>query len=314
MKPITVALPLGIGDAHWSCQKLQGLKDYHAGAPLHCYINKSKNHATVDYLKLLPMIDKAVCSTKAPYSIDRELPGTYRDPRYSTLEGCKDWNGFDYIFVANHHMEEGLPIDSYIPELATQYELEYRFKQATIDRSFRLSQEPPVLLYLSGNGPNKGFHGGTWRLKDWCMVIAQLNRLDIQPVLVGADTDDDLDYFSLLYNELRHWEPKLAYVSLVGHTSIADYVYLIKRARVWVGLNSGGGMVSASMGTPTVQLWADKRWPVGPTNFNPAMQIAWLSSAQLLTYRHLSYGRPDMSPETVVEAITEVMYSDPRYV
>ena len=60
------------------------------------------------------------------------------------------------------------------------------------------------------------------------------------------------------------------------------------------------------MGTPTLMLWADQRWPVGDVAFVPEMQRSWLDDHQLETYRTLSYGSPDLTPERLVDALLEV--------
>ena len=303
MEPITVALPLGIGDSHWSCQKLASLKRHHQGAPIHAYINESENHKTVGYMDIMPCVDKALFSKKAPYCITTEMPGTYRHPRYGTLEGCRNWNGFDYVFVANHAMESGMPIHDWIPELDTEYGFEYFMPIGTENKSLELMPEPTVLLYPSGMAPNSGFHNYWWKFRDWAEVIQLLNDAGVEPLLVGANTKDDLRYASRLVRRCRG----LNFQNAVGKTSIPDYVRLIERARGWMGLNSGGGIVSASALTPTVMFWADKRWPVGGASFNPEMQTAWLHPEEMSNYRTLSYGDPKMTPFAAANAMMNVI-------
>lgn len=305
MKPIRVALPLGIGDAHWSAQKIQGIKDRHGGAPIHAFINESTNHKTVGYLRMLPFIDHAEMSKDAPYCITNDMPGTYRDDRYQHLDGCRAWRGFDYVLVANHWVESGRHISAWLPGVPTQYDFSLRYDQHTLDRTVQLMPEPTVLLYPSGIGPNHGFHNGWWKPNGWLDVVRMLNRNGITPLFVGADTSDDRGYWKIVQKLLG----KLSFRSVVGETTIPDYMKLIERCRCWIGLNSGGGIVSASLRTPTVMMWGDRRWPVGNPNvrFNPDMHRSWLSPEQLTTYRTLSYGDPETTPANVVAAALEVV-------
>ena len=301
---IRVVTALGIGDTHWACQKMRALKELHGGCPLHVHVNESPNHETVGYLDIVSVVDEAVCDKSAPYDIMREMPPNYMSPHWSTLDGCRNWRGYDYILVPNGHLESGRHISEYLPELETDYDVELDLSDAVLGRSEQLMPEPRVLLYPSGTGPNQGFHGGWWTVYNWYWVVRCLNEINVSPLFVGANTPDDCGYFK----KLEQYIGPLDYGSVVGQTSIPDYMALIKRARCWVGLNSGGGMVAASMGTPCVQFWSDERHTPGPhPGFVPEMQRGWLSEEQLSTYRTFSYGAPDMNPRNVVDAINEVM-------
>lgn len=302
-KAVSVALPLGIGDAHWTMQKIRALKALHGGAPIHLHINESPHHKTVGYLRMFRFVDKAFMNPRAPFSIHGELPGTYRDARYQTLDGCRNWRGFDYVLVANHAMESGTPIAEWVPALETQYRFRYRFPEGTDERVRALMPEPAVLLYLSGRGPNAGFHNGWWTVANWREVVRLLNRSGIEPLVVGANTQDDIGYF----RDFEQGAAALSYRSVVGQTSIPEYVRLIECSRAWCGLNSGGGIVAASAETPTIMMWADSRWPVGGAHFKPEMQRAWLCEKQLRRYRTHSYGNPETTPDAVAASIAAVM-------
>jgi hypothetical protein len=322
VKPLRVALPLGIGDALWSCMKLRALSEYHGGAPVEAHINASPNHATVGYLEIVPFIAKAVQSKAAPNDIWRQLPPNHRYPRWSTLKGSAGWEGFDYVLVANGHLERGEHISTYLPELnaalgrdATDYCYEHAIKprDAAYARSFAddvaAAGSPVVLLYASGVGPNHGFHNGTWRVEDWAATARLLMAEGIRPLLVGANTTDDLGQRDLI---ARHMGDDFAGVEdTVGRTNIPQYVWLIERAAVWIGLNSGGGIVSAMRGTPTVMFWSDSAHPiygVDPRNMlHTDMKTGFLAPWQLEPYRTLSFGSPELTPRNAVARALEVM-------
>lgn len=310
-EPLKVALPLGIGDVHWAATKFRALSEHHGGRPIHAYINKSRNHATIGYLEILPTVAKAELSERAPFAISKELPPHHRFPRWSSLKGSAGWQGFDYVLVANGHLERGLLLDTYLPELgpdSTDWSYSLNISSEDRLRAEHLvgSDRKPVLLYLSGMGPNVGFHNHKWRVEDWVAVVVLLNAAGIVPMLVGADTKDDLEYMQ--------WFVRVAggshFRNAVGQTTIPQYCALIEQAACWVGLNSGGGIVSAMRGTPTVMLWSDSKFPIIGCEENALhtnMKTSWLHQSQLSVYRALSLGAPDLTPRNLVAATLEVM-------
>ncbi len=304
--PIRVAFPLGIGDCFWPCQKLKGLSKLCDYAPIHAYVNKSENHKSVGFLQLIPHIEKADFHVLAPNRIISQLPPSYKAERWSTLEGSEGWNNFDYIFCANGHIEDGKPIAEWMPELETEYDFDYMLDDQAREDAELLMSDPAVLLYPSAYGPNYGFHKMWWSVADWVEVIRLFNQKNIVPTLVGANTEGDLAYANrLTLASFRN--PKIEFKSVVGLTTIAAMVAMLQRCKVWIGLNSGFGIVAASMQTPTLMMWADRRWPIGDTFFRPAMQTAWLHPDRLDVYRTVSFGSPDMDAPGVVDRAMEIM-------
>ena len=310
MEPIRVALPLGIGDAHWACQKMRGLSEYHEGRPIWAYINKSPDHKTVGLLELVPFIEKAEYSHTAPYDIWHQMPPGHRHPKWSTLEGSAGWHGYDYIMVANGHLEMGKRIEDYFPELATDYTYDLQISQEDIDYAESLAAPNSVILYPSGVGPNRGFHYNTWRPGDWAEVSNRLNQHGIVPVFVGAKTNSDMSYMSTVKTHLRQ-NPLAQYVDTVGKTNIPQVLHMIRTASAWCGLNSGLGIMAGSQYVPTVMLWSDRRYPIRGVAqrvyLHENMQTAYLNEDQQKISRPMSFGSQELTPENVVRNILEVM-------
>lgn len=302
MEPIRIAFWLGIGDCHWPCQKLKGLRKFFGGRPIHAYVNRAPNHDSVGYLRLIPHIERAEFSTFAPKFLNQLAPD-YREPKWATLEGSANWCGFDYVFNANAWMEAGKPIADWMPELETEYSFDYRINDLSLSVSHRIMPEPRVLLHLCNEKANRYFHGMWWGLDDWADVIRRLNDRDIIPMIVGAGTVADLSFVNRLATECAG----IQFVSAAGRTTIAEIVDMLRRCRLFIGLNAGLGIVSASMGTPTLIMWADNRWPVGEISFDQGMQTAWLCSSQRDAYRTFSYGSPEMTAENVMQQAMEII-------
>lgn len=286
---LSIAVPLGIGDNFWIACKLDALKKQ-TGKKIRLYINQSPWHDSVHFLRLLPMVDDAVTHPKAPYHLDRAL-GNYNDPRWSTLAGSADWNGFDYLLCPLPHLERGEPLSTWLPELETNYHPEIRLTKP---------KEPGrVLLYPSGMQANGGFHGGWWQPEWWATIVRTLNLFKIVPTYVGANTESDLEYFKLI--------PKTGdFENLVGQTSVEEYLTLIRDARVWIGLNSGGGIVSVGLRTPTVMLWSDRTYKTRAGGLHPNQQRSWVQEPADY-YQTLSYGAPNCTPAEIVGAALGVM-------
>jgi hypothetical protein len=311
MEPLRVALPLGIGDTHWSCMKLRGLSEHHGGRPIHAFVNKSPNHNSVGFLRIVGHIAQAIEDARAPYSITTELPPHHRDPKWSTLEGCRNWNGFDYVLVANGHLERGERIETWLPEIATEYSYPLNIPDADVAQARHLMGADRVLLYPSGIGPNAGFHGNSWTIRDWVEVIQQLNSHGITPTLIGAPTPDDTGYREWI---IRRGERVggICVNDTVGVTNQPQVLAMIREADAVAGLNSGLMIMAAAMRVPTVMLWANKKYYKNMMDVNPQsllpeeMARSWLCEDQLHTYRTLDFGSPELTPEALVQNILEV--------
>lgn len=308
-QPLRVSLPLGIGDCHWACQKLRALGELE-GRPVHAYVNESISHASVGYLELVPFIEKAICSPLSVYDVWTEMPPNHRSPIWSERANARNWGSFDYVVVANGHLERGERIETFFPDVATDYTYDLQIKDADIDYVRDTWGKLRVLLYLSGRGPNWGFHRNSWKPEDWTTLIEYLNERGFRPLLVGANTVDDLSYEHEVVSNPRMAD--LSFDSSVGKTNIPQYCQLIKDAAIWIGLNSGGGIVSAMQGTPTLMFWSDSDYPKAPDPTNKTvplhtnMRTSWLHESQLSTYRTLSYGSPDLTPERAFDLAMEI--------
>lgn len=308
MEAIRVAVPLGIGDSWWSCQKMQALSAYHGGRPIEANVNSSPNHKSVGFLEVVPWIQTAAHSGGAPFDINNQMDGGYKDARWSHLEGCAAWRGYDYLLCANGHLERGEHLDTWLPELdefgGTTYDFEPNIAADVREDVYRRYGRRRVLVYLSGVGPNLGFHNYWWSTEHWAITLREMAAAGLRPLIVGANTSDDLAYVTGLRNLMNRED---IFDVAVGETSIPGYLALIQDASVWVGLNSGGGIVGASMNTPVVMLWSDHRYAQQSwVSLHANMQRGWLGPHQLETYRTLSFGSPELTPEAVVEKTLEV--------
>ena len=313
-RAIHVALPLGIGDCHWVVTKLRALSVYHDGAPIYTYTGTSPNHKTDGYLSICPQVTEARYSAQAPKGLWGEIDNpNHRDIHWASLKNCANWRTFTYVLQANGHLEASRPLRTFLPELdecgGTEFEYAPRITDAERARAATLGGAHPVIVYTAGVGPNAGFQNHQFGVDHWVEVCERLVALGLTPVLCGANNKDDLRYRDWLVRKLARY--KLPFLDTTGQTSIPEYCALIESARVWIGFNSGGGIVSAMRRTPTVMLWSDSTYPITGvhelTVLPPAMQRSWLTDEQLTTYRTLSFGSPELTPAAVVAKAMEVI-------
>lgn len=305
MEPLRVGFVLGCGDAAWGVQKARGLSKLHGGRPIEAHITRSPNHSSVDFLRLCGPIDTAIESEHAPFDILNEFRPSHRDPKWATLEGARGFRGLDYVLQVNGHLETGGRIEEFLPEVETDFRPPLRISEGAIGQAREVVGRRPVLLYMSGIGPNAGFHANTWAVEDWVSVVRLLNDAGLAPVLMGARSYDDVQYakrFDYLAKGLR-------YVNAVGKTSMESAFAAILDCRCWIGLNSGLGIVGASQGVPTVMLWSDSEYPIEGCGapLHTEMKRAWLPKGELSYYRMLSFGSPGLTAENVVASALEVM-------
>lgn len=285
MARITVTLPLGIGDCHWVLMRMRAFRNYIGpGHEIHAHIAHGPNHRSSEFLQLTRFFDKVVVDQNALIGV----PEDHQNPKWSTLHGSEGWKGYDFCLQANGHLERGDPIETWLPELDEHggidyfYDIDLRGDGSLDDVQFT----PRILLYPSGTGPNRGFRTG-WGRPQWDILLKTLNHHGHRPTFVGANTQDDLSY----WQDLRL---KGDFEDLVGKTSLREYLALIMCCRVWYGLNSGGGIMSAAFRRHTIMLWSDQAYG---GLLHPKMQRNWVGVAP--NYYTFSYGAPGMEQESV---------------
>lgn len=272
MGDVHITLPMGLGDCHWVLTKMTALRRHVHPHRLIAYVAHGQNHQSANFLRLTNFFDDVIEDERAL----KGVPENHRDPKWSTLQGSEHWRNFDFCLQANGHLERGERLDTWLPELGPP---EYSYRLALEKRP-----DPQVLLYPSGLGPNAGFRTG-WGRPQWYAILRLLNEAGYIPTFVGANTPDDLGYMESL-------RLKGDYVNLVGKTTTQEYLELISTG-LWFGLNSGGGILSAMMGRPTIMLWSSEQYG-GMLHRN--MMTSWLPEDHQY-YAAFPYGRDGVEQE-----------------
>lgn len=327
-KPLRVAFPVGIGDCHWVLLKMKALSKFFDDRPIHAYINEGPNHATIGFLEMCPQIEKSFVDTSAPFGYDfkpildfmgktnPQEAGTRYHKHWALLENCINVRGYDVWAVFNPCVDAGMNFDQIWPELEPYGGTEYEYSlNIPLEAKKYIEQfgEKPLLFYPSGVSANRLFHNNLWKKEDWARSAKQLNEATGKPVVVvGSSSKVDIEYWSDSENSLRSIFDSMGvkYIDTIGKTNLPQYCALIDACSVWVGLNSGGGILAAALKVPTVMFWSDSAYPISDSNaskMHTNMQRSWLNKEQQLSYRTLSFGSPWLFPENIVKKVLEVI-------
>lgn len=282
MGEIHVTMPMGIGDCHWTLMKMRGFRKHVAPHKVIAHIAHGEHHKSTEFVKLTPFFDDVVEDRNAL----RGVPNEHQDPKWSTLDGSHNWNGFDFCLQANGHLERGEPIETWLPEIP---EIDYQYP-IRLPLLLRDMMAPRILLYPSGTGPNNGFRTG-WHRDQWQPILEVLNFHGYRPTFVGANTRDDMEYMHSL-------NLKGDFENLVGQTTLEQYLTLIHWCKVWFGLNSGGGIMAGAMRRRTIVLWSDVTYG---GLLHPKMQRSWVGDAP--DYHTFSYRSPDMETKAMAKLL-----------
>lgn len=289
MADLHITMPMGLGDVHWVLMKMKAFREHVKPHRLIAHIAHGPHHRSTGFVELTDFFDEVRVDNNGL----RGVPNAYMDPKWSTIDGSHGWHGFDFCFQANGHLERGERIETWLPELETQFSYTLHTNLDRCKKELGLS-EPRILLYPSGIGPNNGFKTN-WRREQWQAIVDLLNHHGHRPTFVGADTQDDMGY-------MRELRLSGDLENLVGRTTTEEYLVLIQNCRAWFGLNSGGGILSGMMGRSTVMLWSDSDHG---GRLHPKMATSWLPLDQNW-YHWFSYGKKGMEQEAA-ERLLEVL-------
>jgi len=209
------------------------------------------------------------------------------------------------MLQANGHLERGLRIEDWLPDLEIDGKVMERFrwtpKALATAGEIRGSRGDYCVFYAgpeSGNTTAGHNRGGLWRPADWVRLAKLAREAGLAVLFVGAAYDRSyLANYSLpagladCHNYLGAWQ-------------IDETLAVIRGARFHVGFQSGLGIVGVYQGVPAAMFWrpyGDSILPDQRVNFREEMATAWVPREHLARGRYLPciYGR--CSPEGIME-------------
>ncbi|MEQ1527739.1 MAG: putative lipopolysaccharide heptosyltransferase III [Methylococcales bacterium] len=124
---------------------------------------------------------------------------------------------------------------------------------------FLTKNQPFVILH-----PLPQWQYKRWTLEGWLQICRFLDGLGLKPVLSGGPGQEEIAYLKQIAAQLPN-----SVVSLAGQVSLAELAYIISKAQLFIGPDTGVTHLAAATGIPVIALfgptnpvkWAP--WPIG---------------------------------------------------
>lgn len=232
---IEIYTPSGIGDIYWLLQKLQSTGErFSIRTPPgdSAVFNRAKfllNLEGVDRVAPTGMHYSALVAEAKKHRYEQPFP------RQMFLE-------------ANTHLEAGRHISEYMPNLKTEYKLNWKISEGAKVKADKILSKTKknIIVYTSGVKNNDSQATGIWSHRNWIRIFKELNKLnDINLIWIGADYDSDM----LNWVKAEH--------ALVD--APADIILqLLRSCDGFVSYQCGLSCISVSEGIPTTMLFFKK--------------------------------------------------------
>jgi ADP-heptose:LPS heptosyltransferase len=271
-----IGLPAGVGDVSWAWSKL-----YHRrGAIDVIEVCDGWPQRTVPYLEcLFP-------------SVDTSPHFGYGDFNYQTIQlftksnGIQNptwehlWENFEghhrVLLEPNEHLELGRRLELWMPDVATEFHYPLYTAHAAqsmrekLHRAFSDAGAKGEMLVGISCASYRGSEAWkTWGVDEWRFVLQKMLSRGYQPVLLGGFWDD-LTY--TLACELNLPE-------LVGKTSMAECVELLRILPAYVGFSSGLNVIRTVVDRPAFALWPDHQ---------QELSTSWVPPHMLESHRYVA--------------------------
>lgn len=251
MSKIRLVSPAGIGDWAWIWVKLYAVRDEIEfvgivdGAP----------RRTVPFVK--------ACGIESDY--DRAV--TYRMIQIFEQQHGLDWKSeptwerirkigtANILLEANQHLEQGLPLADWLPDLPAEYHFPLNISDDDKARA-EITTAREMMAHPMKEGPVVGiscasYRGSeawrSWGLEQWKDFLTRVMKTGWRPLLVGAGFDD-LTYAVACDLEIP---------STVGKTSVPQMAWQMNLLDSYIGYSSGMNVIRTIWNRPAMAIWPD---------------------------------------------------------
>ena len=288
--------PQGIGDSLWALHKVRAIAAAHGADRIDLLLASSGSdeiqRRSLPFLERFPFL----------FSVGLANHTCLKRPDAPlTPDGYWDYvadgplKGIDvYCLMPNAALERGIRLEDWLPEFSidwnTMGEFSFLESETRYAEQLRLNLGPFAVFYLGpeeGNTTNGHNRGGLWSPQEWADLSRLLEGMGLQIVVVGAAYDKS--YFE------RHLKPLgVNWRSFIGEWHIGQTLAVVKAASLTVAYQSGIGICSHYLGTPTAQWWRAKGNSASTRayiSFEESMAHCWTNPLHRSRYLPLIYGR-----------------------
>lgn len=289
-----VAVPPGIGDAVWSLMKLPAL--LRQSGREKCVIGVQGGGSGEIAKRAVPFVERFDFVERAQFDTHNiGEGGTYPNGVYRYYPTAQGWKGYDWLLIANGHLEHGRRLEEWQPQWETDWRIadHFRFtaKELAAAAEFRAEQGPFVLFYLGPEGGNtRSGHnrGELWSPRDWGRLSDMFRGTGRRIVVIGAPYDRP--YFD-------RCRPLLGdVVDCIGQWHIAQTFAVMRQADATVAFQSGLAIFGVYLGCNVASWWrphGNSQDPREYITFDERMAHDWSPPGAVDSGRYLPqiYGR-----------------------
>ena len=314
-----VLMPQGIGDSVWGLHKVQAVRDaLDPGGAIDIALPGTPASAVesraVDFVRRFDFVRSV---EMRPWDIHRQ-PHIAPDGTYNYLDD--GWYEFDdgaggtervCALMPNAALEHGTRLEDWLPQYDIDWAIFDHFHiepwEWSLAANLRDRIGPYAVFYpgpLHGNSGDGHNRGMLWRPADWAALGSRVYRdFGLRIAVVGAPYD--YDYYRWLVRPALNGD-RDSWTELIGQTTVGELYAVTSTAKFVISYQSGVGIVSTYLGTPTAIWWRQQGDSISATQyltFDERMASAWVPPARLAAGIHLPlyYGR-----ETVDDIVSEI--------
>ncbi len=320
-RAMSVGVMSGIGDAVWSFQFVEALRQKYQADRVVLHVHDSADHRrkrSNGLLKRFSFVDDVVSSVFHVHAEPpmNELTGHIRyRPEGNTRLYSTDT--FDYRLIVNTHLEHGRSLEHIADRLGLdarkiKYDLFADYQETQSDvKAWRklaaLAGSDYVVFHYGAliDNTEVGLNrGGLWSKNDWNELGELIHRqYGCRVVLVGAPYDQEYA------RQVQALTDATFYVNTIGQLEINETIAVMRRSKFLISFPSGIGILGPFLDVPTVVFWRDQNDSYHPLHeragFERGFASNWVSPDVKSggTYYPAWYGHD--TPQTVFSIIEQ---------
>lgn len=246
----TIMSPAGIGDNIWLLMKLINAKE-----KFKFQITASPPQRTKPLFDLVPNIAES-CEYVNGLAYDTIKKYNVCRASFATQVKWKSVKDDRFFLSANQHLEMGRRIETFLPDLKTDYRLSYQTRvsdQVTLTDDLRITDKlgsPLIGIFGSSYSTTRAW--AFWSEKEWFQLIHKIHaeRPEVVFAVIGASFDFDLGYKLIELLDIH----KVPYFNTLGK-NLSYVVELLKILDYFIGFPSGLSIMNETLGKDTLMFY-----------------------------------------------------------
>lgn len=240
----TIKVCPGIGDSIWLIQKL-----INANERFNFQIPDGSPQRGKPLFDLLPQV-----AVTAEYVSGLSYKKLSRENIQGKKRRWMDVNERTMFLTANQHLEAGMRIEEFFPDLPTCYRLNYMTSEQDHLTAAEILKEEHIYIGIYPSAYSNARNAGGWDAANWFKLIKLLYKgKDICFVIIGAEYDEGIT--EPLMSELAAFN--ISAINTTGQP-LGVVVELLKLLSYFIGFPSGLSIINETLGKDGVMFYQVK--------------------------------------------------------